>query len=67
LQFCDINKKILSGDVNKYKNCNDSAVRTTEIDARWKTASETQLRIGLNWRQYGYKFTSKGLIGKLAV
>jgi hypothetical protein len=34
-------KSKLSGDVNKYKNGSDSAsaVETTEIDARWKTAA----------------------------
>ncbi len=29
---------ILSGDDNKYQNCKYSAVETTEMDARWKTA-----------------------------
>jgi hypothetical protein len=37
--FSDVNKTILSGDVNKYKDCSDSAIETTEIDARWKTAA----------------------------
>jgi hypothetical protein len=27
---------ILSGDINKHKNCRDSAVETTEIDTRWR-------------------------------
>jgi hypothetical protein len=39
LQFGDVNNKILSGDVNKYKNHGDSAAETTEIDAWWKTAA----------------------------